>query len=107
MPLKKMAKVNPRNFLVLLKTPVTVQTRRGSRFGQRRASRWIASPRLCAKPADRTWKDRKSGLSIVLVITRYFLKIPMETSWRSAVALAQSLRTEADQEKITRVSIHG
>ena len=52
-------------------------------------------------------EGRKSGLSTVLVITRYFLKIPMETSWRSAVAGAQSLRIEADQRKITGASVHG
>ena len=52
-------------------------------------------------------EGRKSGLSTALGITRYFLKILMETSWRSAVAGAQSLRTEADQGKITGVSFHG
>ena len=45
--------------------------------------------------------------STVLGITRYFLKILMETSWRSAVAGAQSLRSEADQGKIKRVSFPG
>jgi len=43
-------------------------------------------------------------LSTVLVITRYFLKILMETSLRSAVAGAQSLQSEADQGRIKRVS---
>ena len=52
-------------------------------------------------------EGHKSGVNTVLVITRYFLKIPMETSWRSAVAGAQSLRSEADQGKITGVSFHG
>src|SRR4029077_13950883 len=102
-----MAGVNQRNFSRLTKTLIIAQTRHESLFGRRHANRSIAWLKLCAKAADKTWKDRKSGLSTVPGITHYFLKIPMEISWRSAVAGAQSLRTEADQGKIKGVSFHG
>ena len=63
--------------------------------------------KIVREAGGQTWKGHKSGLSTVLVITRYFLKIPMETNWRFAVAGAQSLRIEADQGKIRCVSVQG
>ena len=97
-----MAVVNPQNFLRLMKTRVIAQMRRASLFGAETREQVDRVAKIVREAGGQNLEGPQIWPSTVLVITRYFLKILMETNLRSAVAEAM-VGTESGRGKVTRV----